>query len=71
MSKDQLTPSNSLSVQDFLKKSNQLTTANPASGRLLFAMDATASREHAWDMACQIQADMFMSTQEIGSLEIS
>lgn len=73
MTKDQLTPSNSLSVQDFLKKSEQLATVSKkdAAGRLLFAMDATASREHTWDMACQIQADMFMSTQELGSLEIS
>ncbi len=73
MSKDQLTPSNSLSVQDFLKKSEQIAPVEKKenTGRLLFAMDATASREHAWDMACQIQADMFMSTQEIGALEIS
>ena len=73
MAKDQLTPSDSLSVQDFLKKSRQLTGDQKKStpSRLLFAMDATASREHAWDMACQIQAEMFMSTQEIGRLEIS
>ena len=73
MAKDPLTPSHALSVRDFLKKSRQLTGAQKKStaGRLLFAMDATASREHAWDMACQIQAEMFMSTQEIGRLEIS
>ena len=73
MSKDQLTPSNSLSVQDFLKKSEEIVPVEKKenTGRLLFAMDATASREHAWDMACQIQAEMFMSTQEIGALEIS
>ena len=73
MAKDQLTRSNSLSVQDFLKKSDEIIPSgnNKNSGRLMFAMDATASREHAWDMACQIQADMFMSTQEIGNLEIS
>ncbi len=72
MAKNQLTPSNSLSVQDFLKKSEQLVTRDKEeSGRLLFAMDATASRERSWDMACQIQAEMFMSTQEIGNLEIS
>ena len=73
MPKDQLTRSNSLSVQDFLKKSDQLVAHEnkDTAGRLLFAMDATASREHAWDMACQIQADMFMSTQDIGNLEIS
>ena len=73
MAKDQLTRSNSLSVQDFLKKSEQMVahTDKENSGRLLFAMDATASREHSWDMACQIQADMFMCTQDIGNLEIS
>lgn len=71
MAKDQLTPSNSLSVQEFLKKSDQIVPSANTSGRLLFAMDATASREHSWDMACQIQSDMFLSTQEIGALEIS
>ena len=73
MAKDQLTPSNSLSVKDFLKKSDEITPYESKSntGRLMFAMDATASREHTWDMACQIQADMFMSTQDIGNLEIS
>ncbi|MEM8844817.1 MAG: VWA domain-containing protein [Pseudomonadota bacterium] len=71
MAKDQLTPSSSLSVQEFLKKSGQIATSEQNSGRLLFAMDATGSREHSWDMACKIQADMFMSTQEMGALEIS
>ncbi|MEM7304595.1 MAG: VWA domain-containing protein [Pseudomonadota bacterium] len=71
MPKDQLTPSNSLSVQEFLKKSDQIVPSAEAAGRLLFAMDATASREHSWDMACQIQSDMFLSTEKIGSLEIS
>ena len=71
MAKDQLTPSTSLSVQDFLKKSKQVVTHTETAGRLLFAMDATASREHSWDMACQIQADMFMSTEDIGNLQIS
>ncbi len=72
MAKDQLTPSNSLTVQDFLKKSDELVVheSKENTGRLMFAMDATASREHTWDMACQIQADMFMSTQDIGNLEI-
>ena len=60
MAKNQLTPSNSLSVQDFLKKSEQLVTRNKEeSGRLLFAMDATASRERSWDMAWQFR-NIFM-----------
>lgn len=39
-------------------------------GRLLFAVDATASREPTWDMACQIQSEMFISTDNLGGLEV-
>ena len=73
MAKDELTRTNSLSVKEFLSESNKLPArgATDNCGRLLFAMDATASREGTWDMACQIQADMFMTTQSLGTLEIS
>ena len=39
-------------------------------GRLMFAMDATASREPSWDRACKIQGDMFSTTAALGGLEI-
>ena len=39
-------------------------------GRLIFAMDATASREPTWDRACQIQGEMFGATADLGGLEI-
>ncbi len=39
-------------------------------GRLIFAMDATASREPSWDHACQIQGEMFAATEGLGGLEI-
>lgn len=39
-------------------------------GRLLFAMDATASRQPTWDRAAQIQGEMFVETASIGGLEI-
>jgi hypothetical protein len=39
-------------------------------GRLIFAMDATASREPTWDHACHIQAEMFKETAALGGLEI-
>ncbi|MBK9130829.1 MAG: VWA domain-containing protein [Gammaproteobacteria bacterium] len=39
-------------------------------GRLLFAMDATASREPTWDQACHIQARMFSDTAALGGLDI-
>jgi hypothetical protein len=39
-------------------------------GRLMFAMDATASREPTWDRACQIQGEMFTETAALGGLDI-
>lgn len=41
-----------------------------AVGRLIFALDATMSRQPAWDRACQIQAEMFSEADRIGGLEI-
>ncbi len=41
-----------------------------ARGRLVFAMDATASREPTWDRACQIQGEMFAATDSLGGLEV-
>jgi hypothetical protein len=38
--------------------------------RLIFALDATASREHTWDLAAQLQADMFREAATIGGLEV-
>src|SRR5258708_4402206 len=39
-------------------------------GRLLFGLDATASRQPAWDRACHIQAEMFAAAAELGGLDI-
>jgi hypothetical protein len=39
-------------------------------GRLIFAIDATASREATWDMAAQLQAAMFEEAARIGGLEV-
>jgi hypothetical protein len=39
-------------------------------GRLMFAMDATASRGPSWDRACQIQGEMFTETAALGGLDI-
>ena len=38
-------------------------------GNLIFALDATASREQTWDTACQLQAQMFREVANIGTLE--
>jgi hypothetical protein len=59
-------------IDAFLNKVASLPTTKPAgqTGRLIFAMDATASREPTWDHACHIQAEMFAETAALGGLEI-
>jgi hypothetical protein len=44
--------------------------APQARGRLIFALDATMSRQPTWDMACALQADMFREAATVGSLDI-
>jgi hypothetical protein len=58
-------------VAEFLEKIRGLPAArNAKRGRLIFAMDATASREPSWDRACAIQGRMFEATDSLGGLEI-
>jgi len=59
-------------VADFLNKVAATTgrTASGKRGRLVFAMDATASREPSWDRACHIQGEMFTETAGLGGLEV-
>jgi hypothetical protein len=39
-------------------------------GRLIFALDATMSRQPMWDTACQLQGDMFREAAAIGGLDV-
>ena len=59
-------------VDSFLRK--LAVTPSPKSanrrGRLIFAMDATASRQPTWDQACHIQAEMFEATRSLGGLDV-
>ena len=61
--------SSSAAISDFLKQVKTLGPAgNGASGRLIFALDATLSRQPTWDMACALQADMFKEAGSVGKL---
>jgi len=63
----------SAAVAAFVKKVQSMPAvraAGAAAGRLIFAMDATASREPTWDRACRLQGEMFTVTQALGALEI-
>jgi hypothetical protein len=42
----------------------------PHRGRLAFIIDATASREATWDLASQLQAEMFEAAAALGSLQL-
>jgi hypothetical protein len=52
-------------VTDFLSK-----VKASHRGRLLFIVDATGSRERAWDLASKLQADMFNAAAGIGTLDV-
>ncbi len=59
-------------VDDFLAKvvATPAPKATGERGRLIFAMDATMSREPAWDNACQIQGELFRETALLGGLDV-
>ena len=59
-------------VAAFLKKVASTPVVKKAStrSRLLFGMDATASRAHLWDQAMHIQNEMFAETAKLGGLAI-
>jgi hypothetical protein len=59
-------------IDAFLRKVATTPAARPSGrrGRLIFAMDATASREPTWDRACHLQAEMFEETAALGGLSI-
>jgi hypothetical protein len=47
-----------------------LERVNPARARLVFALDATASREPTWDMAAGLTAQMFQAVAAVGNLDV-
>ena len=64
-------PSASEDIAAFVAKARAMSPhAAGAKGRLVFALDATMSRQPTWDMACTLQADMFREAAALGSLDI-
>src|SRR6516225_5551701 len=43
---------------------------NPHRGRVILAIDATASRQETWDTASHLQAEMFETIATVGTLEV-
>src|SRR6185312_1482597 len=64
---------NRAEIDAFLQKVKAIgpaTAAQGPRGRLIFALDATMSRQPTWDVACTLQADMFREAASTGGLDI-
>jgi len=70
--KQPATSSSRADIEAFLAQVKSLGPANAAGGRgrMIFALDATMSRQPMWDTACKLQADMFREAASIGGLDV-
>lgn len=71
MSEKSVTKPGGGAVEAFLEQVRK-TPAAPLEGRgrLIFALDATASREPSWDRACTVQGQMFLEADRLGGLDV-
>lgn len=61
----------SADVQAFLDTAARVPVrSDRRRGRLVFALDATASREPTWDTACNLQSEMFLAATDHGGLDV-
>jgi len=56
-------------VDSFLAAARQVAPALPKA-RLVFALDATMSRQPTWDLACRLQSEMFATASGVGGLAV-
>lgn len=61
---------NSAQISAFVQRARNLRRYSAGRARLVFAIDATASRQPTWDLACELQADMFRAADNLASLSI-
>lgn len=62
--------SSSGDIEAFLKAARSIIPATKSHGRLVFALDATMSRQPTWDIACDLQSAMFDAAGKDGKLAI-
>ena len=63
-------PSARSEVDAFLAEAGRVAPASAARGRLIFALDATMSRQPTWDLACSLQSEMFDAAGTVGGLSV-
>jgi hypothetical protein len=65
------TRSSDAEVDAFLSRVNAVApVTSEGRGRLIFAMDATMSRQPTWDLALGLQVDMFHVVKQVGGLDV-
>jgi hypothetical protein len=57
-------------IDAFLASAKALGPVGEGRGRMIFALDATMSRQPTWDCACHLQAEMFKAAGDIGRLDV-
>ncbi|MEP1595170.1 MAG: VWA domain-containing protein [Halieaceae bacterium] len=70
MAKPPARRSSTSEINTFLQQSRTITEFVDKQARLIFAIDATASRQPTWDTACHLQTSMFQATHAANSLAI-
>ncbi len=70
MAKPPARKASSQDIDRFLQQSRNISEFVAKQPRLLFAIDATASRQPTWDSASQVQREMFQATGELASLAV-
>lgn len=72
MTGSKLPTASQTAVDAFLAKVRAAPAPVPAAsrGRLIFALDATLSRQPTWDEAARLQTEMFRETQSLGGLDL-
>ncbi|WP_036281343.1 hypothetical protein [Methylocystis sp. ATCC 49242] len=63
-------PAQNSAIDAFLEKARSVTDSRASRGRLIFALDATMSRQPTWDLAQSIQGEMFRTTAAHGGLDV-
>jgi hypothetical protein len=64
------TRSKSRDIDAFIERSRSAVAVNRTDPRLLFAIDATASRQPTWDTAATLQHRMFAAVASAGTLSL-
>jgi len=57
-------------IDSFLDQTKRVPAVTETTARLVFALDATMSRQPTWDLACRVQSEMFDAAAGIGGLAV-